>query len=641
MAGVSLADVQHDDGDLTGAAGPNLFYGANKHDCATRGTAVGGAVRLSYSGGANSTHYTAGSPVTLVIAPSAAAVDAGIVVQQTGTTSIPASWTKDSADVSVPFTTTVPVGTPDGNYKIEVVARTGAYTDAGKHTFQIHVNCTGPAPVNVAPTVGDITGATSAPEGSDGTYAVDASDDDGDAVTYAWSVLSGDALIPGDPTLASVGVHFSDGPSAVVLQVVVDDGHGHTVTRTLNVDETNVAPTTTLTGATAANEGDTRTYTYAISDPGNDTQTPTTSCGANGTKSNEAAGTFDCTFPDGPASSDVTASSTDSDGAVGNTDTKTVSIADVAPTTTITSGATAANEGDTKTYGFTIQDPGVDTQTPAFSCGTGNTLLNVTATSFDCTFVDGPSTANVTATSTDSDDVAGNVATQPVTVGNVAPTVSALTLGGTSGFACLDGKTVTLNFSFSDPGVLDKPWTVGFAWGDSTTGGGYQALTQGVQSQVSHVYYGAGTFPVSATVTDKDGGVGTSPSGAGSSFQLLYSTGLGILQPINYTGPRSAFKVGSTIPVKVKITDCKGNPVTTLKPTVTFKKLDNTVDPAAQDEAAVSTVPDQGNTMRFTGSPDSQYIFNLATKAFTMGTYQITVSDPSIAPITASVDMKK
>ena len=65
-------------------------------------------------------------------------------------------------------------------------------------------------------------------------------------------------------------------------------------------------------------------------------------------------------------------------------------------------------------------------------------------------------------------------------------------------------------------------------------------------------------WTVSEKVTDKDGGFGSSPSDAGAAVSLLYSTGQGILQPINYTGPRSAFKIGSTIPVKIKITDCTG-----------------------------------------------------------------------------------
>ena len=74
-----------------------------------------------------------------------------------------------------------------------------------------------------------------------------ATDPDQDGLTYAWSVLSGNALIPDDATADKVSVDFSHGPSTVVLQVVVDDGNGHAVTKTMTIDETNVAPTTTVT----------------------------------------------------------------------------------------------------------------------------------------------------------------------------------------------------------------------------------------------------------------------------------------------------------------------------------------------------------------------------------------------------------
>ena len=69
----------------------------------------------------------------------------------------------------------------------------------------------------------------------------------------------------------------------------------------------NVAPTVTLTGEAAADEGSTHTYTYTATDPGADAPSRSfESCGANGTYTDTpAANSFDCTFPDGPASSTV------------------------------------------------------------------------------------------------------------------------------------------------------------------------------------------------------------------------------------------------------------------------------------------------------------------------------------------------
>jgi hypothetical protein len=279
------------------------------------------------------------------------------------------------------------------------------------------------------------------------------------------------------------------------------------------------------------------------------------------------------------------------------------------------------------------------------SCGTLGSVSNATGTdaggSFDCTFPDGlvpATTSTVSAKSTDSDGDEGNTATLAVTVNNVTPVVSALTLGGNTGTACLDGKIVTLDFSFADPGA-DSPWAVNLNWGDGSAHTTYNALLTGTQAQQSHSYIGAGSWTIGASVTDKDGAAGTSSSAA-NAVALLYSTGAGILQPINYTGPRSAFKIGSTIPVKIKITDCHGTPVSGLAPQVSLKFVDGTPDGTALEDV-VSTVPDQGTTMRFTGAPDYQYIYNLATKGRTPGDYDVTVSDPTIAPITARFSMKK
>jgi hypothetical protein len=555
VVGVSLADTQHDNGDLGGSPSPNLFYGGGSgHDCATRGTPISGDVRLSYGGGSD--HFAAGAPVTLDVTADLAATAAHIDVAQTGSTSIPATWNASTPDVHVAFTTTVPAGTADGVYKVEVVARTGTVSAPGKHTYAIHVHCTGPVPANTAPDVSDVTGDSPVDEGTDHTYGVTTSDPDGDALTYAWSVVTGEALIPGDATADSVSVHFSDGPSNVVLQVVVDDGSGHTVTRTKTITEADVAPTTTITsGDSNVDEGAAaHTYAYTISDPGNDDQTPEIGCGALGAISNEAhtdaGGSFDCTFPDGAV--------------------------------------------------------------PA-------------------------TTSAVTVQATDSDGLAGNKDTKTVTVNNVTPVVAGLTLGANTGTACLAGKTVTLGVSFGDPGA-DSLWKVDINWGDGshTT---YDAGATGAQAPRSHVYVGAGAWTVSASVTDKDLATG-SGSSAANAVQLLYSTGQGILQPINYTGPRSAFKIGSTIPVKIKITDCAGTPVSGLLPQVTLKFGDPVPDGTSLEDV-VSTVPDQGTTMRYTGSPDYQYIYNMATKTRTMGDYTVYITDPTIPTVSAVISLKK
>jgi hypothetical protein len=234
-----------------------------------------------------------------------------------------------------------------------------------------------------------------------------------------------------------------------------------------------------------------------------------------------------------------------------------------------------------------------------------------------------------------------NTATTDTTVNNANPVVGALTLGGNTGTACLAGKSVTLDFGFTDAGVFDNPWAVDVDWGDLSPHAAYSAASQGDQDQLPHLYVGAGSWTVGATVIDKDLGSGSSPGGAGApTVTLLYSTGQGILQPINYTGPRSAFKIGSTIPVKIRITDCTGAPVSGLAPQVSLKYMDGSPDGTSVEDF-YSTVADQGTSMRFTGSPDYQYIYNLGTKGRSAGDYTVTISNATIVPVSAVFSMRK
>jgi hypothetical protein len=319
-------------------------------------------------------------------------------------------------------------------------------------------------PTNAAPTVGNISGDTSANEGQTKPYTYTATEPEGETITNARSDTSGNASISGSSTNSSVSVQFTDGPSTVGLQVVVDDGHGHTVTRTLSITENNVAPTVTLSGAASADEGQTKTYTYTVSDPGADpSPTVTESCGANGTRTDTlAANSFDCTFPDGPASSTVGVTADDGDPS-NNTgsDSIVVTVANVAPTVTL-SGAASADEGQTKTYTYTVSDPGAD-PSPAVteSCGANGTRTDtLAANSFDCTFPDGPASSTVEVTADDGDP-SNNTGSDSivVTVANVAPTV-AFAAGQPA--SADEGQTKSYSYTVSDPGADTFSVAAGF-----------------------------------------------------------------------------------------------------------------------------------------------------------------------------------
>ena len=203
---------------------------------------------------------------------------------------------------------------------------------------------------------------------------------------------------------------------------------------------------------------------------------------------------------------------------------------------------------------------------------------------------------------------------------NVAPTLSALSLSGASGTACIGGNNVGLDFNWADPGSADT-FTGSINWGDGSTNGTF--TTSPVSTSHS---YAAGNYTITVTVTDDDNG---SDSDTGS-VSLLYNVS-GVLQPVNDTQAKndpSIFKYGNTIPVKITVTDCDGTPVSGLSPQVSVKKTFGSTPATGTDEVITSTSgADSGTTMRWS---DPLYIYNLATKSLadSTATYQITITGP-------------
>jgi hypothetical protein len=116
---------------------------------------------------------------------------------------------------------------------------------------------------------------------------------------------------------------------------------------------------------------------------------------------------------------------------------------------------------------------------------------------------------------------------------------------------------------------------------------------------------------------------GTSCSDGNACTQDTCNTGVcmgifswtGVLQPINGDGT-SIFKLGSTVPVKFKLTSpCV--PTGTFTAKIFLAKITNSIL-GSEVEATSTAAADTGNTFRYDASGD-QYIYNLATKAFTNG----------------------
>ena len=92
-----------------------------------------------------------------------------------------------------------------------------------------------------------------------------------------------------------------------------------------------------------------------------------------------------------------------------------------------------------------------------------------------------------------------------------------------------------------------------------------------------------------------------------------------VLQPVN-VDDSSIFKLGSTIPVKFKLTGaCAG--ITNLIAKIYVAKFDNGIEGTVV-EATSTAAADSGNTFRYDPT-NAQYIFNLATKSLSQGTWRI------------------
>jgi PKD domain len=189
-----------------------------------------------------------------------------------------------------------------------------------------------------------------------------------------------------------------------------------------------------------------------------------------------------------------------------------------------------------------------------------------------------------------------------------------------NGTACLGGNTVNLGFSFTDAGSADTHKAT-IAWGDGSTDTVVDPATSPVSGK-QHTYKGLGPYTITVTVEDDDAG-----SATGTKIQSFhYNVGNTLLSPVN-ADSSSLFKLGSTIPLKVNITDCNGVGVAGLSPQIRMIQTGSTTPLTGVDEG-ISTQPNDTNwVMR--GDGYGQYIYNLASKSLpdSSATYKAQITD--------------
>ena len=169
-------------------------------------------------------------------------------------------------------------------------------------------------------------------------------------------------------------------------------------------------------------------------------------------------------------------------------------------------GPYAANEGSTLTlHGSATDTPG-ETLTYSWDLGGGATASGASPS---IVVGDGPGTQTVTLTVCDDHGACAS-AVATITIANVAPTVRILSPADGSVF--LAGTHVSLKGSFTDPGVLDThtgTWKVGAATLPATIA---EHAGTGTAS-ATWTPTAAGFYPLSLTITDKDGGTTTAGGG--------------------------------------------------------------------------------------------------------------------------------
>ena len=364
-----------------------------------------------------------------------------------------------------------------GNFTVTVVCSDG---DGGVATsvFTQRVS-------NVAPSVDSaLSGANPSDEGASVQFTGSCSDPGtSDAVSYLWVFSDGSPNATG----SSVSHTFADeGNFTVSLRC--SDGEGGLGQSDLTQSVRNVAPSVATAAATGSlAEGQTVNFTALCTDPG--TQDSLSYSWSFGDLSGPASGasTSHVYLDDGTYTVSLTCNDGDGGSAVTNIN---VVIANGAPSVQIT-GLNLTDEGTLVALGSTVSDPGVlDTFTFSWDFADGSAGAFTPNTTHR--FADN----GVYAVLLSVRDNGGAVsqATLVVVVRNVAPSVTAEAAG-----EFVEGAALGFSSLVTDPGTADT-FTYVWLFGD----GGVSSL-----GAPAHTFVDEGSYLVSLTVTDDDGGFST------------------------------------------------------------------------------------------------------------------------------------
>jgi len=420
------------------------------------------------------------------------------------------SVTKNGSQFGVTGTGSAYSFTPDDNGTYVVTLSVGDGNGTGTTSATINVAGAPPVPTISSPPSSGLEGSPITVSGS----SSDGVDTASDAIAQAWTVKLGSTTVASG---SGGSVTFTPGLTGTyIVTLTATDKDGLTGTTNVSIPVTNVAPAPTIDGApTSSPEGTAISLGSTPHDPGaglGDTFTYAWSVTKNGSAfASGTAASFSFT-PDDNGSYVVSLQVTDADGATGTAAQKTITVTNVAPTASLANNG-PINEGSNATITFSGQsDPSpVDTTAGfhyAYACdGTLAVPSYASASTLataSCHYDDGPSTHTVTGAIIDKDN-GYTTYTTTVQVNNVAPTPAISGAPASSP----EGTAIPLTAGATDPSNADTSAGFAYSWSVTKNGG---AFGSGTGASYSFTPDDNGTYVVTLTATDKDGGTGTTSS---------------------------------------------------------------------------------------------------------------------------------
>ena len=329
-------------------------------------------------------------------------------------------------------------------------------------------------------------------------------------LTYEWD-LDDDGTFEVTGQSPSFDAAVIDGPASLPVSVRVTDAGGLTATASTTVSVANVAPTGTI-DAPPAFEASPVTVTVTAADIAPDDAAALRyafDCAGGSLdgvtyETASSIDSVDCTFDDGPATPLVRARVLDDDGGAVDLEVN-VAVANVAPTITVETSPTTADEGDTASFSFVVGDVSAADESAGLGVSWSAILDGVeiaTGSGTTGSFVipdDGPLTVSATVSDKDGDTGGDSFA---VTVANVDPTAD-LVVPPTG----VEGDTIDVSFANAiDAGsgdVADLRYAV------SCDGSSLDGVTHAVAqptATLSCQLPDDGELTVAGVVLDDDGG---------------------------------------------------------------------------------------------------------------------------------------